>query len=66
MQALVRQGLAVTLLEAQNHVLPSMLDPEMAAIVEQRLTKHGVTVKTNHLAERVLSNAQGVCGVLAG
>ena len=65
-QALVRQGLAVTLLEAQNHVLPSMLDPDMAAIVERRLTDHGVIVKTNHLAERVLSNAQGVCGVLAG
>ena len=65
-QALVHHGLQVTLLEAQNHVLPSMLDREMAAIVEQQLVQHGVIVKTNHLAERVLSNAQGVCGVVAG
>ncbi|AJE19950.1 NAD(P)/FAD-dependent oxidoreductase [Azotobacter chroococcum] len=65
-QALVRHGLAVTLLEAQRHVLPAMLDSEMAALVEQRLVEHGVQVRTGSGAERILEGEDGVRGVLAG
>ncbi|MBB3104158.1 NAD(P)/FAD-dependent oxidoreductase [Azomonas macrocytogenes] len=65
-QALIRQGLDVTLLEAQAQVLPAMLDREMAAIVQQRLTAHGVQVHTGCGAERILENENGVRAVMAG
>lgn len=65
-QALVRHGLAVTLLEAREHVLPAMLDSEMAALVERRLVAHGVQVRTGCGAERILEGDDGVRGVLAG
>lgn len=65
-QALVRRGLRVTLLEAQSHVLPAMLDAEMAAIVEDRLKLHGVDVRTSCSARSVLAGETGVWGVLAG
>lgn len=64
-QALVHQGLQVTLLEAREHVLPSMLDAEMAAMVEQRLREHGVLVRTGCGAEQVLEDENGVCAVRA-
>lgn len=65
-QALVRQGLEVTLLEAREHVLPAMLDSEMAALVGQRLVAHGVQMRTGCGAERILEGGDGVRGVLAG
>ncbi|GAB3468790.1 NAD(P)/FAD-dependent oxidoreductase [Azotobacter salinestris] len=64
-QALVRQGLEVTLLEAREHVLPAMLDSEMAALVERRLVAHGVQVRTGCGAERILEGDDGVRAVLA-
>lgn len=65
-QALVRRGLEVTLLEAREQVLPAMLDGEMAALVERRLVEHGVQVRTGCGAERILEGADGVRAVLAG
>ncbi|WP_349570988.1 NAD(P)/FAD-dependent oxidoreductase [Azotobacter salinestris] len=65
-QALVRQGLEVTLLEAREHVLPAMLDSDMAALVERRLVAHGVQVRTGCGAERLLEGDDGVRAVLAG
>jgi NADPH-dependent 2,4-dienoyl-CoA reductase/sulfur reductase-like enzyme len=65
-QALVRKGLHVTLLEARDHVLPAMLDREMATLVRQRLEEHGVEVRTSCAAEQVLEDADGVCAVRAG
>lgn len=65
-QALVRKRLHVTLLEAQDHVLPAMLDLEMATIVEARLKEHGVDVLTGCSAEAVLEGSQGVRAVKAG
>ncbi len=64
-QALVRKGLHVTLLEAQDHVLPAMLDQEMAALVEARLRQHGVDVLTGCSAEAVLEGRRGVRAVKA-
>jgi len=65
-QALVRRGIEVTLLEAREQVLPAMLDGEMAALVERRLVEHGVQVRTGCGAERILEGADGVRAVLAG
>ena len=42
---LVKRGVTVTVAELADQVL-APLDPEMAAIVQQRLTEHGVTVRT--------------------
>jgi NADPH-dependent 2,4-dienoyl-CoA reductase/sulfur reductase-like enzyme/rhodanese-related sulfurtransferase len=46
-------GINQTLLERENRVLPYVLDPEMAAIVERHLTLQGVTVATGTTVERV-------------
>ncbi|MCL2779942.1 MAG: FAD-dependent oxidoreductase [Actinomycetia bacterium] len=43
---LVHRGVEVTVVEYASHVLPP-LDAEMAYPVQQRLAKHGVTVRTN-------------------
>ncbi len=40
---LARRGLEVTLIERAQQVLPP-LDPEMAMLLEQRMSEHGVTV----------------------
>ncbi|MBW3086692.1 Coenzyme A disulfide reductase [Austwickia sp. TVS 96-490-7B] len=42
---LVARGISVTVVELSDQVL-APLDPEMAALVQQRLTEHGVTVRT--------------------
>lgn len=64
-QALVRKGLHVTLLEGRGQVLPAMLDAEMAGRIERRLTEHGVAVRTGCSAEAVLGGEDGVRAVQA-
>nr|WP_228552869.1 FAD-dependent oxidoreductase [Mumia xiangluensis] len=49
---LVRRGLAVTLVEREPQVLPP-LDPEMAAVVDQRLRESGVAVRTRAAVVRI-------------
>lgn len=44
-EALTRRGVAVTVVEQADHVLPT-LDTEMAAFVENELRQHGVRVVT--------------------
>ena len=46
-------GIDQTLIERENRVLPYVLDPEIAAIVERHLTSQGVTVHTGVSVERV-------------
>lgn len=53
---LVRRGLSVTLVEMADQVL-APLDPEMAAIVEQRLIDNGVDVRTGRAATEVTADA---------
>lgn len=48
-ESLLRRGLEVTLVEAGTQLLPG-LDPDMAEIVQQVVTAHGVTL---HLGRRV-------------
>lgn len=62
-QALARKGLQVTLLEAQDRVLPQMLDREIASRVAARLHAHGITVRTDCPAQAVISHQHGVSAV---
>jgi rhodanese-related sulfurtransferase len=39
-------GIETTLIERESHVLPSVLDSEMAAIVEREMTKNGIRLVT--------------------
>lgn len=48
-EALVHRGLSVHLVEAADHVLPP-LEAELAALVEDELTAHGVQVHTGVVA----------------
>lgn len=65
-QALARRGLQVTLIEAQQHVLPLILDGEVAQRVQARLQAHGIRVKTNSPAQAVIGGPTGVTAVRAG
>ena len=53
---LVHRGLSVSLVELADQVLPP-LDPEMAAIVEQRLSDHGVALHIGTGAARITDDA---------
>lgn len=63
-QALTRRGLEVTLLEAQPHVLPTMLDAEVAAKVAQRLADHHVQVRLNQKAQSFKRTSAGITGLI--
>ncbi len=64
-QALARRGLAVTVVEALDRVLPQMLDTEMAGYVQAHLERHGVQVMVGAPVEAVLGDGR-VRGVVAG
>ena len=65
-QALARHGIEVTVVEALGHVLPQMLDEEMAERVGKQLADHGVNVLVRSPAEAVWWSRKGVHGVSAG
>jgi nitrite reductase (NADH) large subunit len=66
-QALIRRGLAVTVIEAQGQILPHMLDGEVAALAEARLRQHGIDLRTHSPVEAVLRDTAGrVTAVRAG
>jgi NADPH-dependent 2,4-dienoyl-CoA reductase/sulfur reductase-like enzyme len=65
-QALHRRGVAVTVLEAMDRVLPQMLDAEFASRVQSRLASFGIDVWLNSPAQAVLGGASGVTSVIAG
>ena len=45
-EALQQKGMRVTLIEMRDQLLPGVLDPEMAFLVEKQLKQQGVTVLT--------------------
>ena len=45
-EALQQKGMRVTLIEMRDQLLPGMLDPEMAFLVEKQVRQQGVTVMT--------------------
>ncbi len=54
-QALTRRGLAVTVVEALDRVLPQMLDTELAALVQAHLESNGVQVMLGSPVEAITS-----------
>ena len=46
-EALRQKGMQVTVVEMRDHLLPGVLDPEMAFVVEKQLGQQGVKVMTN-------------------
>lgn len=45
-EALRQKGMRVTLVEMREQVLPGILDPELALLVQRELVRQGVTVRT--------------------
>ncbi|MBD3169515.1 MAG: pyridine nucleotide-disulfide oxidoreductase [candidate division Zixibacteria bacterium] len=58
-------GIEATVLEAENHVLPRMLDEEMASIVHAELVRNGVKVHCGCKVER-FEDTEGGIAVIAG
>ena len=56
--AMVARGLSVTLLDSAPQIF-SALDADMAKLVEDELSRHGVSVMTNRRVERITSNRSG-------
>ncbi len=57
-EAMVARGLSVTLVDSAPQVF-SALDPNMAKLVEDELSDHGVTVMTNRRVKRIAGNRSG-------
>ncbi len=57
-QALRRRGLAVTVIEILDRVLPQMLDADMAALVRKRLEENGVAVRLGSRVKAVKGNGR--------
>ncbi|NOX90236.1 MAG: FAD-dependent oxidoreductase [Calditrichaeota bacterium] len=54
-EALVKQGVEVTIAEQKSQVLP-YIDSDMAALIEDELKKHGCDVRTNREVTRILGD----------
>jgi NADPH-dependent 2,4-dienoyl-CoA reductase/sulfur reductase-like enzyme/rhodanese-related sulfurtransferase len=52
-------GLAATLIEKEDRLLPGVLDPEMAAIVQREMERHDIDVRTGTTVERIELDADG-------
>jgi pyruvate/2-oxoglutarate dehydrogenase complex dihydrolipoamide dehydrogenase (E3) component len=57
-QAMARFGTKVTIIEAQDRLLP-LHEPEAGAVIEEVLTAEGIAVRTGVVAERVSKNDDG-------
>ena len=62
-EALVKRGVAVTVIEMKDRVLNTILDAEASAIVETKLKQAGVNIITDHTVSKIEGNT-GVEGVL--
>ncbi len=66
-EALTARGVDVTIIEMQDHVVPSLLDSEPAAFLMKHLRSKGVRVLTGTKATAIEDNGQGgVAAVVAG
>jgi len=63
--ALHERGLTVTVVELLPQVLPAMLDPEMAKIIEEMLREKGINILTGKGVEEFLGTEK-VTGIVAG
>ena len=46
-EALAIRGMQVTVIEMRDQILPGILDPEMATLLEKSIAQHGVTIMTS-------------------
>ena len=63
--ALIERGLKVTIVEMLPQILPMMLDPEMAEIVQESLEAKGMSILTGKTVEEFLGEEK-VTGIVAG
>jgi len=63
--ALIERGLKVTIVEMLPQILPMMLDPEMAEIVQESLEAKGMSILTGKTVEEFLGEEK-VTGIMAG
>jgi NADPH-dependent 2,4-dienoyl-CoA reductase/sulfur reductase-like enzyme/rhodanese-related sulfurtransferase len=52
-------GISTTLIEKEEHVLNTVLDPEMNRLVARELTGQGIDLRTNCTVEKVVRNGDG-------
>ena len=63
-EAMAKRGLQVTVIEMMPHILPGLLDEEMAAILSRYLLSRGVTLRTGERVTRIGGDDRGrVCQV---
>lgn len=63
--ALVGPRLKVTLCESQPRILPKMLDPDMALLVEHRMRSRGIDLRLNCPVQALLKDDEGkVSGIV--
>ena len=58
-EALATAGAELTIFEMMPRVLPGLLDPELARLLEAHLSSKGVTVRTGHPVQRLEADANG-------
>jgi NADH oxidase (H2O2-forming) len=63
--ALIERGLKVTIVEMLPQILPAMLDPEMAKLVQEHLEEKGMLILTSKAVEEFLGEEK-VSSIMAG
>ncbi len=63
-EALHNLDMNVTVVEIMDHVLPSLLDEEVACMVESHVREKGINLMTSSKVEKVLNDGERVTGVV--
>ncbi|RUM33675.1 MAG: pyridine nucleotide-disulfide oxidoreductase [Archaeoglobus sp.] len=63
-EALHNLDMNVTIVEIMEHVLPSLLDEDIACMVESHLRGKGITVMTSSKVDKILNDGEKVTGVI--
>ncbi len=58
-EAVAECGKQVTIVEMMTHLLPGLLDEDIALILEKKLKEQGVTIMTNTKVKRLEGNEEG-------
>jgi NAD(P)H-nitrite reductase large subunit len=62
--ALLQRGLAVTLVEKEEEILPWIMESDAGGLIRRAVEDAGVAVITGSTIKAVQTNARGVCGVV--
>jgi NADPH-dependent 2,4-dienoyl-CoA reductase/sulfur reductase-like enzyme len=60
-----QRGMAVTVIELEDRIMPTVLDPAAARMLHEQMLAHGVAVHTGTRAEGLESDASGLLHVFA-